>query len=228
MKKIGIFIIVIGLLMVGFASIQSVTAAPEANTGIVGRIVDGKTAQPWGYGAEVIIIQTSGTNVGLKGSAVLAANGTFAITYPTATNTGMTDPLSLCGTGAGQMGDCTTVENFATLQLMVTFRCDWNTGNGTRPMFNSSTDASCPLTPLGGGTTALVGLPGNFQYQYTDTFAAGTRDLGDFDTNRGPTAISLEAVHADSNTISPLAIAGIMVILFGTGLMIYRRRQEIA
>lgn len=223
MKKIGIFLIIVGILMASFASVQPVAAA---NTGVMGQIVDGKTAQGWAYGAEILIIQISGATPGLKGSTYLAADGTFSVNYPTASNTGMTDDLGLCAS----MGNCLPVDNFSSLQVLIGFTCDFNTVNGTRPNETTSNDGNCPADQdLNANPVPLVGLPGNFEVSYTDTFSSVMRDLGDIDTNRGPTAITLKAISAENTTgISPLMISAFALIVVGLALIIvYRRRQNV-
>lgn len=216
MKKLGIFLVIIGFVVASFASTQPVAAA---NTGVTGQVVDGKTAQGWGYGAEILVIQTTGTNTGLKGSAVLDANGNFTILY------NVTDTLGLCGS----MGGCSLANNFASMQVLIGMTCEYDMSNGSRT-YNSGSDPNCPWSQtIGGSPVPLVGLPGNFEVGYTDNFSAVTRNLGNIDTNRGPTIINLEAISAESTTgISPLMIAAFSLILVGLGLIIaYRKRQNV-
>lgn len=217
MKKLGIFFVIIGFVMASFGAAQPVVAA---NTGVTGQVVDGKTAQGWGYGAEIMVIQTTGTDTGLKGTAILDANGNFTVSY------GSTDTLSLCSS----MGGCTTADNFASMQVLISFTCEFDP-TFSRPNETTSNDSNCPINAAPGGSPALpplVGLPGNFEIGYTDNFQSVIRNLGDIDTNRGPTAITLEAISAESTTgISPIMIAAFSLILVGLGLIVvYRQRRN--
>jgi hypothetical protein len=226
MKKLTNFSIILAILVVSFISAQPVAAA---NTSITAQIVDGKTAQGWAYGAEIIVVQITGTNVGLKGSARLDANGYFTINYPTGTNSGMTDALGLCGTNPGQMGDCTPVNNWSSLQLLISFTCDWEP-TFYRQDYQNSTDGFCPVSvDLNGNPVPLVGLPGNFEVSYTDTFSAVPRNLGNIDTNRGPTALELVdfsvTPQSSNNTWLPFVLLIGSVALVSGAVTIIRKRR---
>ncbi|MFQ5399689.1 MAG: hypothetical protein ACE5E7_08840 [Anaerolineae bacterium] len=223
MKRIsrfnGVALIIAGVLLIAMAITQMAVAAPGANTGVTGRVVDAKTVNPWVYGGEVVVIQTTGTNIGLKGSTFLASDGTFTVVYNS------TDDLNLCGNGIGQMGPCSTADNFANIQILIAFTCDLNTGNGTRPNSASSNDANCPLTV---GGIPLSSLPNNMEYQLTDTFISGIRNVGDIDTNRGPTAVTLETISISNNEqFLVLIVVGTILIALGTFLTVRRRRFQV-
>jgi len=226
MKKLTNFSIVVAILVASLISVQPVAAA---NTSITAQIVDGKTAQGWKYGAEIIVVQITGANVGLKGSTRLDANGYFTINYPSGTNTGMTDDLGLCGTGAGQMGDCTPVSNWSSLQILISFTCDWELPP-YRQNYQNSTDGYCPvLVDLDGNPVPLVGLPGNFEVSYTDTFSAVPRNLGNIDTNRGPTALELVdfsvTPQSSNNTWLPFVLLIGSVALVSGAVTVIRKRR---
>jgi len=187
---------------------------PASDTGISGRLIDSGTLQPWMYGAEIKVIQTSGTNVGLKGSTYVSlADGTWSITF------GSTDGLGICG------GSCTGGEAYATYQVVVNFTCDLETVNGNRPNYTSSTDANCPTTVSG---TPLVGLPTNFEVTVTDGASGGIQALGDIETQRGPTAIQLENFSAQSASQWTLVLTGAgLLALVAAGFAVTRRRRAL-
>ncbi|GAB4271687.1 MAG: hypothetical protein Kow0080_17370 [Candidatus Promineifilaceae bacterium] len=210
---IGLLLILIGLI--GGATAK-VSAATTANTGVTGRVVDGKTAQPWVYGAEVVAIQTTITP-GFLGTTTLAADGTFTINYSSSGTP--TDDLNMCAS----VGGCVAPQNFANVQVLIVFTCDINTSNGTRSNYQTSNDSNCPLDPLGAATSpVLTGLPNNMEVQYTDTFVGTVRNLGDIDTNRGPTAVSLQTITAASTTNWLLILLPMLFIMTGGWLLVKR------
>ncbi len=187
---------------------------PPADTGLSGRLIDSKTLQPWKYGAEIKVIQTSGTNVGLKGSTFVSlADGTWSITF------GTTDDLSICG------GSCTAGEPYATYQVVVNFTCDLATANGTRPNYATTSDANCPITASG---TPLTGLPTNFEVTVTDGASGAIHNMGDIETQRGPTAIRLENFSAQSASQWTLVLAGAgLLALVAAGFVVTRRKRAL-
>ncbi len=193
---------------------HEITAAETPDTVLHGRIIDSKTLQPWLYGAEIRIIQTSGTNTGVKGSAsVSLADGTWSITL------GTTDDLGICG------GNCTAGNNYAQYAVQVNFKCDIETTNtGSRPDYTSSTDANCPVTVSG---TSLTGLPSNFEVTVTDSASGGSVDLGDWETHRGPTAIVLSNFGVNSSGIPAGLVFGLgaVVLLLAAGAFILMRKR---
>ncbi len=187
---------------------------PAADTGLSGRLIDSGTLQPWEYRAEIKVIQTSGTNIGLKGSTYVAADGTWSITF------GSTDGLNICG------GSCTPGEAYATYQVVVNFTCDLETANGTRPNYTTSTDPNCPLTSTSYG--ALTGLPTNFEVTVTDGASGGVQNMGDIETQRGPTAIQLENFSAQSASQWTLVLTGAgLLALVAAGFAVARRKRAL-
>lgn len=209
---IGVLLILVGLIG---GMVANVSAATTANTGVTGRVVDGKTAQPWRYGAEVVAIQTTITP-GFLGTTTLNADGTFTINY---SSTGTpTDDLNMCAS----VGGCVAPQDFANVQVLIVFTCDIESTN-TRPDYQTSNDTNCPLDPLGPDTTpVLTGLPNNMEVQYTDTFVGSVRNLGDIDTNRGPTAVSLQTITATSTTNWLLVLLSLLSIMTGGWLLVKR------
>jgi hypothetical protein len=194
------------------------TSAETPYTGLSGRLIDSKTLQPWGYGAEIQVVQTTGINTGVKGSTSVAADGTWQIDF------GATDSLNLCPTGG-----CTPGNNYATYRIFVNYTCNLQTANGTRPAFNSSTDPNCPVNaPLSGGfmvMNALVGLPINTEFTVTDAATGNLYDTGDFETERGPTAVTLQNFGLQSNaTLLPLIVLS-LALMAGATIFVARRRQ---
>lgn len=193
---------------------HEITAAETPDTELHGRIIDSKTLQPWKYGAEIRIIQTSGENTGLKGSTVVSlADGTWSITL------GTTDDLGICD------GNCTEGNNYAKYAVQVNFKCDIETTTtGSRPDYTSSTDANCPTTVDG---TALTGLPSNFEVEVTDSASGGSVDLGDWETHRGPTAIVLSNFGVNSAGIPAGLVFGLgaVVLLLAAGAFILMRKR---
>jgi hypothetical protein len=202
---IGILLILIGLIG---GMVANVSAATTANTGVTGRVVDGKTAQGWQYGAEVAVIEVG---TGVLGSANLGNDGSFTVTYGT-------DPLGLCS------GSCATPSNFAQIYVLINFTCDLNTSNGSRTTTPtlSSTDSNCPVNDtLAGGGQPLVGIPNNISLQTIDT-GSGVQNLGDIDTNRGPTAVSLQTITATSTNNWLLILLPLLSIMAGGWLLVKR------
>jgi hypothetical protein len=217
MNKLGIFLVIVGITLAGFSSAQPVGAA---NTGVTGRVLDGRTIQGWAYGAEILVLQTTGASIGVKGTATLDSSGYFTVIY------GTTDTLNLCFS----MGGCSTADDFSKIVVQISFKCDHETLNtGVRKDKSNSTDPSCPVNEdLSGNPVPLYGLPGAMEIEFTDNYNAVTKDLGDIDANSSPTVITLEAISAESTTgISLLMIAAFVLILIGFSLIvIYRLRQK--
>ncbi len=178
------------------------------DTGLSGRLIDSKTLQPWAYGAEIQVVQVTGDNIGLKGSTYAASDGTWSITFAT------TDDLGLCG------GACTTGNEYAVYRVVVNFTCDLQTGNGTRPDYQTSDDGNCPITV---GGTDLTGLPINFETEITDAASGSMHNVGDMETGRGPTAIVLEDFSSAQVPWAPMAGAALLLVAAG-GLAILRKR----
>ena len=185
--------------------------APAANSGVTGQIVDGGTAQPWLYGGEVAVIEVNG---GVLGSTNLSNDGSFTVTYGT-------DPLSLC------TGSCTTPTDFAEIYVLINFTCNLNTSDGERtatPL--SSDDTTCPINDtLAGGGEPLTGLPNNINLQGVDT-GTGVQDLGDIDTNRGPTAVSLNTFSANGQPTNWLPTAAALMLVSLMGVALIKRRHN--
>ncbi len=182
-----------------------------ACTSLSGRLIDSKTLQPWVYGAEIEVIQTSGTKTGLKGSKYASiasgSEGEWSITL------GVTDELNL--------GSPATGEPNAVYQIKINFTCDLETANGTRPDYQTTTDPThCPITVNG---TSLTGLPTNFEITYTDDGTGGACNAGDIETRRGPTAIVLEDFSAQSS--APWVLGGAAILLLAAGGLALLRRQ---
>jgi LPXTG-motif cell wall-anchored protein len=221
MKKIAVLLVVIlGLFGLVFANAPATNAAPDAYTGLSGRIIDSKTLEPWSYGAEVWVIQTTGTNVGLKGTTTVAADGTWSITFNS------TDDLNLCGS----LGGCSAGNNFATYVVRVSFSCNLETANtnsrsaGPPP---SSTDPNCPAdTDLNSTGPALTGLPQDFERSVTDAFQNIVYDVGDWETGRGPTAVSLQSFNTEGGANAMLPAVVGLLLLAGASFVIIRRRQQ--
>jgi len=200
-------------------------AAQTPITGLSGRLIDSRTLQPWVYGAEIQVVQTTGTNTGLKGSTVVTlgatvpgdpsqSDGQWSITF------GTTDDLSLCAGGGG----CTIGNEFATYQVQVNFTCNLNTTNGTRPAFDSSDDTNCPIQV---DSVDMTGVPINFEFTVTDTATGSMVNLGDAETERGPTAVNLLGIDVGQNQAPQAAL--LVVILFGlavSGAVVWRRRSN--
>lgn len=202
---IGILLILVGLIG---GMVANVSAATTANTGVTGRVVDGKTAQGWQYGAEVAVIEVG---AGVLGSTTLQNDGSFIVNYGT-------DPLSLCG------GSCATPSSFAQIFVLINFTCDLSTTNGTRTTTPtlSSDDLNCPVdTTLALSGPSLVGIPNNISLQTIDT-GSGMQNLGDIDTNRGPTAVSLQTITATSTTNWLLVLLSLLSIMTGGWLLVKR------
>jgi len=185
---------------------------PTPDTGLSGTIIDSKTLQPWVHGAEIVVIQTSGVNVGMKANTFVAADGTWSVNF------GTTDTIELCS-------GCTTGNEYATYQVKVNFKCDLQSaadgsgiiGEGTRSSITVSDDDNCGVP--------LVGIPVNFEETVTDSASGGVIDVGDWETGRGPTAVSLQNVTADSNTTTAVGIGLVVMMLAGVTFVAVRRRE---
>jgi hypothetical protein len=194
-----------------FSTTHQIVGAETPDTGLTGRLVDSKTLQPWLYGAEIEVVQTNGVNVGPKGNTFVdLSDGTWTVDFG-----GASDDINLCS------GSCTDGNEYATYQIRVRFTCNLNTANGTRPNATTSNDVNCPITQ---GGTDLFGVPSNFEITVTDS-ASGTRiDIGDIETERGPTAVTLQNIGTQAGAAPWLAMATLL-LLVGTAVVIMRRRQ---
>lgn len=216
-KVVGFLIIFVGLIF-ATTSVYAEPEAPTAITAITGSVFDGKTGSPWQYGAEVAII--SGGAV--VGNGVLDQNGHFSIVPGN-------DPFGLCG------GTCPTTIAFGSITAVIQFTCDIQvvnvneeTRSATLPII--SDDPNCPAAgplPSGVGGPALVGLPSNILADSIVVNPSNTTfDFGTIDTNRGPTAVSLNTFSAANQPTSFLpAIAALLLITFGALLLVKRQRS---
>jgi len=185
---------------------------PTPDTGLSGTIIDSKTLQPWVHGAEIVVIQTSGVNVGMKANTFVAADGTWSVNF------GTTDTIELCS-------GCTTGNEYATYQVKVNFKCDLQSaadgsgiiGEGTRSSITVSDDDNCGVP--------LVGIPVNFEETVTDSASGGVIDVGDWETGRGPTAVSLQSITADNNATTTAGIGLVIMMLAGVTFVAVRRRE---
>ncbi len=189
-----------------------ITAVETPDTGLSGRLIDSKTLQPWLYGAEIKVVQISGDNLGIKGSTYASlTDGTWSIEFDS------TDNLSLCS------GNCSAGNEYAQYQIVIHYKCDLATANGTRTDYQTSTDANCPTTVSG---TALNGLPVRYEETVTDSASNGVVNVGDIETSRGPTALTLQSFAARSNaSLVYLTVIPLMVVLGAAGVVRNRKNR---
>lgn len=191
-------------------TVDPAVPAPTPDTGLSGRIIDSKTLGAWAYGGEIKVQQTTGTNVGLKGTSYIANDGTWSVAFNS------TDELALCG------GSCSAGNENATYVVTVNFKCNLETTVGTRLTTADGTqfaaDGHCPIA----GMTAI---PVQFQVTVIDGATGAIFDVGDWETGRGPTAVSLQNVTAGNNTTTAAGIAFVVVMLAGVTFITMRRRE---
>jgi hypothetical protein len=210
-KRYGAYLIaLLGGLVLTLLAVRSVAAY----SGVSGTVVDGKTNSGWQYGGEVAAYQLNAP-FGPLGSTTLAANGSFALTYDD-------DPLGVCG------GPCVTAMNGAQIVLVINFRCDLNTVNGTRPNHTFSDDANCPVSQtLGDNPVPLVGLPGGISYFYFENAGTpGSHVAGNLATNTGPTSITLRNFNAGAGGGTPVLLVAMVFLLVGGASIIAVRRRR--
>jgi hypothetical protein len=210
-KRYGAFLIALmGGLVLTLLAVRSVAAF----SGVSGTVVDGKTNSGWQYGAEVAAYQLNAP-FGPLGSTILAANGSFVLTYGT-------DTLGICG------GPCIGPQHGAQIVLVINFRCDLNTGNGTRPDHTFSDDGNCPVSQtLGGSPVPLEGLPGGISYFYfEDEGLTGLHNAGNLATNTGPTSITLRNFNAGASGGTPVLLVAMVFLLVGGASIIAVRRRR--
>jgi hypothetical protein len=214
-KRYGAFLIALmGGLVLTLLAVRSVAAF----SGVSGTVVDGKTGDPWLYGAEVAAYQLNAP-FGPLGSTILdLSNGSFNLVYNV-------DLLGICPPAPA---GCVPKEANAQIVLVVNFKCDLQS-EPTHDYGQTRPDASTPALPhcpVDGDLGPLVGLPGGISYFYKEDGGPDPHFAGNLVTNTGPTAIALRSASAGPGGGMPvLLIATVFLLVGGASIIAVRRRR---
>jgi hypothetical protein len=189
MKKLTVIVAV--LLM----SLVVVTPA-FAYAGVDGQVIDSLDKNPWTYGGEIWVYNTSTGAV--YATCVLDATGDFD-------DAGDPSPDGLCDYGDNALGYGTiaAAPGFGTsITILIDYTC--SSGSGCSPPAN--------------------GTPGNYSHQYNEAPPPGYYNTGYIETGTGPTAITLvNATAASANVWLPVGLA--VLALAVVGAVVVRRRR---